>query len=326
MASSRTAGTNENISTFGDGTRDYTAISTWEAATDNVLTTSMISEVLECYDDSTPYSMTSIQFAGAATSADYRRILRAAEGHRHNGDPTAGVKFIVTGSPTFGFRLQENFFVLEDIIVTVDNPGGSTTNVVRADLSGDHRLTGVIVIDDAPAQPGSKRGFRIFPNTGTTILRNCAAIGMNDHGFFLSTGTVNADNCTARDNGDVGFNRTSGTITVRNCLSDGSTTADFSGTFDAASTDNASSDATAPGSNPETNQTFTYIAADDPRIANSDVGAQELGADLSADFDDDIAFRTRDVPWDIGCYEASVPTGSGGGGGLAVIYRRRRRS
>ena len=84
--------------------------------------------------------------------------------------------------------------------------------------------------------------------------------------------------------------------------------------FDAASTNNLSgpTQADAPGSNPQNgvNLTFAEEANDDFHLAQSDVGAKNVGADLSADanlpFFTDIDGSTRTGTWDIGADEAAI--------------------
>ena len=66
MATSRRNATNENISTYGGATRDYSSLATWESDSDVDLVSASQSEVLEGYADSATFNDTII-LAGAVS-------------------------------------------------------------------------------------------------------------------------------------------------------------------------------------------------------------------------------------------------------------------
>jgi len=101
---------------------------------------------------------------------------------------------------------------------------------------------------------------------------------------------------------------TSGTFISKNNLATGAAGSDFSGTM--TETNDASEDATAGGTNPRINQTFTFVGAPDYGLSGSDAGARTFGVDLSADanfpFSDDVVDATRGATWDIGAHQVTA--------------------
>lgn len=302
MATSRRTATNENISTYGAGGsgRDYTALTTWELATDIDLVTATQSEVLECYDDAAEFNDRS-NFGGATTNSSYFRIIRPAGtigtgGWQGNdGTPNNGVKFHNQAASN-GWNISEDYFSLQDIIYQMTNPDSANTIGISM-LNTSNLMVGVIGIDITSAN-GAARGLRL-QNDSKAV--NCININCDTWGFEFSAGTCYFYNCNSLNNGGDGFIDGGATAGIcKNCLSDGNGNEDFDsgGTF-TGSTNNASGDATAPGTSPRINQTFTFVAAgsNDYHLTSSDTGAHTFGADLSADgvfaFDDDIDGETR---------------------------------
>lgn len=300
MASSRITGTNENISTYGDGTRDYTSLATWEVATDNDLVTAQQSEVLECYADSASYD-DSITIGNSTADSSYFRILRAAAGEGHDGTPGTGVIF----APTSGVSvvaLTENRASVQDIVGILAGNSASTISAFSAPSASNQSIIGCIA-KCTNAGAGGGVGF----NGDVTGLKfvNCLAYECKTRGFFannIASGSVLAYNCTAI-NSDQGYDVNAGTFVASNCLGSGNTGGDFAGTF--TGTNNASSDATAPGTINYRSQTFTFVAdaSDNWHLHRNDLGAKFRGTDLSADatfpFDDDIDGDTI-TNWSIG--------------------------
>lgn len=327
MASARRVGTNEHVTTYGSAGqgRDYTSLSTWEAATDNDLVTAAQSEVLECYRDAASFT-DNVTVAGATTSSSYFRIIRPAAAYKHNGLPGVGIKFsrgTGTGSTIQG---NENYFQLQDVEVV--RSASATGNVycvnlytgvsqaavgviAKATNSGTGLAIGIAAaapsagekefIIDCLAYECKSQGILATCNAGATYVYNSSAVG-NGYGCGMVQGGAGSG----------------GTVYLRNVLSSGNTTADFTsdeGTFTEDVAYCASSDATADdwgGTGNRVSQTFTFInsGADDYRRTAADAGARGYGTSLSADgayaFDDDIMGRTRFGSWDIGAYQ--VPT------------------
>lgn len=327
MVTSRRTGTNENIQTFGDGTRDFTSLSTWESATDNDLVTATQSEVLECYADAASYNL-NLTFSGATTSALYFRIVRAAAGEAHDGTRNSGVFFDRSANVNL-FSLNENYAQVQDIVARLTANSGGSLTTFRARNTGN-LFVGCISAGSTNTGAGVARGFDTAASPTGAGFVDCLAENSEDDGFFLS-GTLSGNflyNCTSVDSGNEGFDLSGAGTLVKNCLASGNTSAGFSGTISGSSITNASDDATAPGSSPRINQTFTFVnaAGNDYHLSLSDAGALDFGTDLSGDatfdFDDDIDGDTIAV-WSIGI-------DSPGSGGAAVAplatysYRRRR--
>ena len=305
MATSRIKGTNEQISTYGTGGRDYTSLSVWESATDNNLVSLAESEVLECYNDATFND--SVTMSGAITDSSYFRIIRPAgtigtgswQGHDGIADSTTGVFFDNTVDDE-AIDCGDAYSSIQDLKIRCTNPTTSNRITMIAD-GGESSIIGCIIFDCTNTN-GSHRGIRVDGNGTSGYYINSFALrtdlwgmqGNGDNAYFY--------NCNAIDNGNDGFLYSGGVIIAKNCLATGNDAGagdDFDpGTY-TGSTNNASGDLTAPGTSPRISQTFTFInaGAGDYHLSPSDAGAHTFGADLSADgvfpFDDDIDGDTR---------------------------------
>jgi hypothetical protein len=155
-------------------------------------------------------------------------------------------------------------------------------------------------------------------NASTAYVRNCIAHSSEGAGFYGAGANVYFDNCTAANNGALGFDGSTAGGVYRNCIGWNNTGGDFDNVSQAPSDYNFSKDSTAPGTTKWTGQTadpFVDSANDDYRLAaaSAPIG---LGQDLSATFNDDIAFTVRD-DWDIGAHEYVAPR-------VRFFLRRRR--
>lgn len=311
MASARRTGTGENVSTYGNGTRDYSALATWEAATDNDLVTATTSEVLECYADSASFDDW-IDMGGATTNASYFRIIRPATDQFHDGTPNSGVVFESADATNAALiRSGENYSSFQDFtVIRTRDTASPTTYAIQLLTTVDFGdIVGCIVTNSNPSGTGHGIGVG-----GTNcVLRLCIAYNCEDTSFHIYdtiAATVTCQNCTSYGAGALGFSNHAGsTITWQNCAADGSVIADFSnlGT-DSGSEANSSSDTTAVGSAAVISQTFSYenTANNNYRWASDDTGALLRGLDLSGTFDDDLLRNTIITPtvgpriWSIG--------------------------
>ena len=293
MATARRVASNENVQTYGNGTRDFTSLSTWEAATDIDLVGGAQSEVLECFDDAADFD-DDIIADGATTNSSFFRIIRPAPGEGHDGTPNNGVFFRSTTSSNV-FRFEESFFSLQDVIISHVFSSSSTRDSVQ--LTGaDCSAIGVICFDNVNSGSGGARGFDLLDPD--VICVDCIAINCGSRNYRIDPGGGNTAymyNCVSIDASGDGVGHSGGTAVCKNVLSTGSGGDDFDagGTF-TGSLNNASGDATAPGTGSRINQTFTFVnaAGDDYHLDSGDGGAKDFGIDLSADsffaFDDDI--------------------------------------
>ena len=324
MVTSRNAPTTPNTSTYGTSGagRDYTALATWEAATDNDLVTATAGEILDCYDDAASFD-DNVDMADSTVNTAYYRLIRSASGQGHDGTPNNGVHFIPTsdggGSSAGAFQVHENNSSFQDFIISLSENGAGSSRVIRT-FGTLNRIVGVIDNDSVNAGSGSARSFAIDGNQGICI--NCISINAERHGFDNSPGAGNTGyfyNNTAIGAGVEGFHYSGGTAGVlKNCLGSGNTT-DFdtggtwTGSITCASSDTSAS--SLPTGGHRASQTFTFenAAGDDYHLQSSDAGAKDFGTDLSSDafisFDDDIndgtmgggkAGQTRSGSWDIG--------------------------
>lgn len=333
MASARRVGTNESISTYGGAGmgRDYTLLSTWEAATDTDLVTGEVSPVLHCYDDEVFDD--NIVLSGATTSNIYFRIIRPAPGNFHDGTKNKGVRFSNTSQP-IAFILGESNSQIQDLVITSNLDGAGASVAGGAWLGGSGSLGAFVgCIIHSCENTGAGGDFCIFanstPSTSGFVIDCLIADAVNNDGIFINDGgfTLIVYNTTFVGNARYGLAQNSGTILAKNCLSSGNVTADFQGSFSGSSVNNASSDATAPGTSSRTMQTFTFIDAgsDDYHLAPSDTGALGFGVDLSSDgnyaFNDDIDRETI-ITWSIG-FNSVIQALSQSS--VATFLRRRRR-
>jgi len=326
MATSRRTGTNENISTFGNATRDYTVLSSWESDTDNALSSLNQSEVLECYADSSSYTVTAeVTFGGATTNASYFRIVRPASGHSHGGIPGQGVLFTTSSNMSF-WTVGEAYFSTQDIEVgSYSLLQSANRNVFRSDYSYTD-FTGCIAHDILNTSSGSTAAISAFISVANNYIHaiNCLASDIrstgagNSMGFRNYSGTLYCYNCTAV-NCEQGFNVNS-TMYRKNCLADGNDDDVYGSPNDTTCYDS--------GDNGRGSYSLTYESSnqDDFHIVEADRTTMGAGTDLSADgvfpFDDDIDGDSRSS-WDIGFDEY---VGGGGGGPtipvLAYHYNR----
>ena len=303
MASARITGTNENIQTYGNGTRDFTSLATWEASTDLDLVTAMQSEVLEGYADSALWD-DGILISGATTNASYFRIIRPAAGQKHDGTSLTGLRFEQSGGAgtTAVFGILEAFTSVQDIVGFQNGDRGFAISTFQ-NATGAGSFIGCIAGPSENVGAGTENGF-ISTVTGTVFI-NCLAEEQENSGFFIAAGVSYLYNCVAVNNGTYGFEQGGSPSILKNCLGYNNPTADFESGADAASVTNASGDTTAPGTGSRISQTFVFVDElnNDFHLDVTDTGALNHGTDLSADgvfaFDDDIDGDLFTL-WDIG--------------------------
>ena len=307
MASSRRTGTNENVSTYGDGTRQYTSLATWESATDYSLTGSNVSEILEVYGDAV-FDDTAV-FNGATTSSSYVRAVRAATGHAPNYKAGTGAIFTpVTLSSNVFIDCNDHWTFFNDLGVFDSSwsTGGSTVTAFKTGGEDQNVVCGCIVAGNDNTN-GAIRGFY---SNGNNFFVNC---------FFhdnTATGTVTGYQMHGAETNrifnnlalqvDVSFYRSGATARAYNCYTDVARTGSWTQWVTSVQTGGA---------------TFRDAAGGDYHLAAADTVCRDNGTDASSHdffpFDDDIDFEIR-VAWDIGPDEYSA---SGGvpplvGGGL----------
>ena len=146
-----------NESTYGSGGGyDYTALATWEAATDNNLVTATDGEVLTCYDDGAPYT-DNVILAGATTNTSYFRVIRPATDQQ--GTDTTGVRFYRSGTGSY------NTFTIEEDHVGIYDLG---IKLVSTSVAGNAKVKGVLCSADyAKIVGNSIKVYATYAGTGT---------------------------------------------------------------------------------------------------------------------------------------------------------------
>lgn len=305
---SRVQGANEQIATYGNGTRTYSDLGTWEIATDTDHVADAETDVLECFDDSSSFN-DDVKCDGSANNATYFRIIRPASGEGHDGTTNNGVYFNSTSGETICHGL-ETFVQFQDLILT------QTINLgfqQRAALSGsaDVKFIGILVFDSANSGSETCDGFMLDRANGSVAVL-CLVHNVDSHGFIGRSNSAEMSvfsNCISQGNAGDGWQTalSSPLAICKNCLSDGNTGTDFAAGTYTGSINNAASDTSDPdsGAGNRTEQNFAFVSevGDDFHLTTEDGGAKDFGTslldDLTFSFDDDIDGDLFNV-WDIG--------------------------
>lgn len=286
MASSRKLPTSYNTSTYGNATRDYTALATWESATDNDLPAAGDGEVLSCYNDTHPFNDYMSGRMDAITNSSYFRVIKPAAGEGHDGTPGTGVRFESDQFGDYGmFSINESYSQVQDLEIknTYNDASDRGCGVILWSTPSNPAAIGCIF--DTCLQNGIRQ------TSVSGIVANCLFIDCGSSGIWGDAGTVYVYNCTAVDC-VVGFENDGGaTCIAKNCVAEGNTT-NWSGVW------------TKTTCTDDGGVTFVDSLNDDYHLASDDTIAKDQGTDLSADanyaFDDDVDGDTRPISWDIG--------------------------
>jgi outer membrane protein assembly factor BamB len=322
--------------------RAYTSLSAWEVLDEN----NTFDNTVEDFDTTTDLvgsnaimsvaaygdgvDSTSVVINGWTTSAShYIRIYtpyaptEVGVSQRHSGrwDPT---KYRMEAGTTL-LRIEDEHVRLDGLQLRLTADVASATGVFFTGGAAPSELevSNCILRGNGTGVTNARTGLLMF-TAASGVARvwnnlvydwaggtNVAGIVADDPDFtfYLYNNTV-VDNQT-------GIQRVSGTVTAKNNLAYNNVD-NYSGTFQASSTSNLSgpSQIDAPGASPRnaTIVTFVNAAADDFHLSLTDTGAQNFGANLSADanlaFSNDIDLGLRAVPWDIGADEAGTSGGA----------------
>lgn len=233
MASARAAGTNPDVSTFGDEPpRDYDSLDDWEADTDINCIGGTTSPTLDCYDDASPYDQDCV-VDGATTNGTYYRTIRPASGEGHSGTNNSGVAF-QSDSGVDLFKLLEPYARLEDLLLSQQIDIATNEYVVIV-VGGTHAygtVVGCIAYNSYNDGAGNVSGFYFGTQVGRAF--NCLANGRNQgSGQLLNGYEALGDaahklyHCQAYNVGSTGFFNSADALLAKNCLSDGAGTDDF---------------------------------------------------------------------------------------------------
>jgi hypothetical protein len=294
MGSSRKLPLSYNTSTYDSaGGKTYTALGTWESATDNDLTTAEAGEVLDCYKGNHTDVMGS--FYGAVTSADYFRVVRPANGEGHSGIPLFDGSIVSFNNATYSYliRVYEDYSQLHDLVGTQAYNAAGTIYIFACHNDRHYgKLIGCLAANGVNPGAGSCDGLLFYD---AHYIINCLSYN-NEGDGALSGGNADAFfyNCTIKDNGVYGYHHIgAGDTLAKNLICEGNVSGQFIGSNIVQTTCLTS----AP----------TYLDSDNDNLHldPSDTSAKNQGTDLSGDgafdFDDDIDGETRESgSWDIG--------------------------
>jgi len=310
--------TNESISTYGGVTRDYTAMQTWEDATDIDLVTAAQCAILEFYKDAASFD-DYVTIAGATVNSVYFRQMRAAPGQGHDGTPNAGVKILCNTIATNGvIDSDEAYCQIQDLVVIT--AGNNASVVTSINVSGASSAVIGCIYKATNAGAGTGMGI-IAGGNGTVVVNSLAYECKTDGQRVAATAgvTIYMLNCTSVANTVNGFraNDQTGTIVLTNCLSTGNAVDFLRATATGALTVTycCSSDNTADdwgGAGNLIGKTITYANAAGDDFHTTDADIVDLGTDLSTDavfpFNDDIDRQPRPAgAWDIGMDDTPLP-------------------
>lgn len=292
MTSSRLLPLDYNVSTFGNGSRNYQAINDWLDATDNDLVTAKKGEVLLCYADAASYAQ-SLNPSGATTDSDYFRVVMAAPGQGHKGIPNTG--FRLEAAVTNLVDIDEDNFGLYNI--DLFNDGNSATNVRGVKIVFDNfKIVGCLI---KASNAGAGGGFSTTCQVVKTFYSiNNLLYGSKTDGLLVDAGTGYIYNDTIVGNGQHGINRNGGNVHAINNVIQGNVTGQVNGVL-ATNTTNVTSGVV-----------FRNSGNDNYLLSSLDVAAQGQGTDLSSDanfpFNDDVLRNTRIVPWTVGFHDLAA--------------------
>ena len=184
-----------NISTIGSAGRDYATIGAWVTATALDLVTAGDIEVGECYDDSVFDE--NVVVDGATTDANNYRVLRAADGHGHNGTYAgAGVTVRPSGSGHVFEILEDNFQLGAGMLIELRNGTSSDEGVRIGNPTNDALRTLVedaIIWDSGGASDADGvygGNWTVGGNTNPVTVRNCIIHGFERAGVHMQNWAV----------------------------------------------------------------------------------------------------------------------------------------
>jgi len=314
MATCRRTATNENISTYGNATRDYTSLGTWENATDNDLVTAAQSEVLECYDDEDSFD-DHISMSGATSNADYFRIIRPAAGQGHDGTSNNGFNIHNTADVD-AFHINSDYVQLQDLVIksTVSGVASGSRSAIYA--AGEHNVVVGCIVYDCYNGGSVKNMYGIlrYSSAAGSVFIDCLAdniqsLSADGIGLFgYGAGSIPMYNCTAVNCKTYGIKAHASTVTSKNCCSSGNGVLDWGVGGGGAFTKTT---CTTEGASP----TYKNAAGNDFHLAASDTVCRDNGTDLSGDatfpFDDDIDGELWGATWSIGFDQFSAGADDG---------------
>ena len=255
---------------------------------------------------------TNVDISGATTDATRYRRVYAAPGAEAGMPWRASGAYILTTTGASCLSPSESYARVERLQLQSTHTGPRVLNFTATASVAERRAVGCHI--RAPNNTATNGALCSTPAAGNVAYAiNCVIDGGAGTAVVTNSGSGRLTylyNCLVY-RGNDGF-AVNGDPVVKNCLAINCTT-DFSGTNTAASTNNASEDATAPGAVALPERTFSLIdsAGGNYRLAINDVGARNVGADLSRDtvfpFNTDFDGKVRGpAGWDVGPFQTEM--------------------
>lgn len=264
-----------------------------------------------------PADTSSAILSGVTTSATNNITIKAVSGHECLGIwDDSKYRLDYQGTGDHAFRIEVDHTKIYDLASRRTTGNGYDTALSRAaDYVQFFNCLGII--DKTSGSSSTDSVINSYSSEGefTTdpFFVNCIAVG--DEGdctglYIQGSGSYDyaaAYNCTVI-NCSTGIRDTRYYHGIfKNCISYNNSSVDYTGNFDDTySTNNLSEDSTAPGSDPQTNASVTFVTDTYQPDGNGD--AIGNGVNLYSDFTDDIAGNTRPSTgdWDIGAWVAAT--------------------
>jgi hypothetical protein len=303
----------ETISTVNKVGEDYNTITLWEDDKDGDLAGDNRQETCEVYDDQGDLDEEP-EINGSTTNATYYMKITSPEGERHSGTVASGAANDSSGNWFPSFRLEDDFTVLEWLIISKQDVLNDPIAVMWIESASNVTVQNNIVYNPDAAPLG---GIILeFGVTGTNKIYNNIVYDMNGDGIRNSTwgglSTLNVYNNTVYNCADGIEEAANSTFNAINNISDSNGGDDYKGNFD-TDTDNLDT---------ADNVVFENEGTDF-HLHSSDTAARDQGTDNGTEANVDIDGRDRDTEgdtWDIGADEATPNTGileiKGDAGGL----------
>lgn len=232
----------------GDGTKDYTSLATWEAASDIDISSYGIL-TLDCYDGQVHNDKIQANGASGIDATHYRRIKSSGGCSSPFDGRTGGAVFNYTAS-----GLRSTFYIEEEKFRCINITGSwigswGWWNQCFDGSGTDVYFIGCIAKNCNNSSSGkTASGFKLWGTSTHAIF--CISYGNQDDGFTPNCDTGELAGvvcCTAIDNADYGIQSTNanGTVYIWSCYAADNTNGDFGGSnVDSPSEYNCSKDAT----------------------------------------------------------------------------------
>ncbi len=316
--------------TVADSGGDYTTLAAWDTAQQRDLVAA--DQIARCELSGTFVAAeVSVTITGwAATDATrFIEIIALDDGARHDGKwKSDGFRLSGTNFP--GLTISESYTFVQGVQAERSTTSSVIQGTFRTNIGAlNVQYRECIARYGTTVPAGQALGFYFTPRDAAPIRPyaiNCLAIDESTNGVLLAGFGVEGRvwegtfvNCGVINARDYGFWLHATKNVCINCYSYNATISDYlsgSGGGTGAS-NNCSSDASAVGSSPRINQTFTFVnaGAGDYHLDETDAACRTFGLDVSGTFgfNIDIDGVVRNTPWDIGS-DQFVPSGPSGGG------------